>query len=324
MSNILKNGVKWFDTDGNVLHAHGGHMLLKDGIYYWYGENRLDNLYVSCYASRDLVHWEFRNHILTTDSPTESIRVRTDLKLRNEKGGKVNLERPKVIYNEKTGKYVLWIHYENGIDYSCAAAAVATCDTPDGDFVYHGSFRPFGYMSRDCTLFQDDNGSAYFISASRDNADTNVYKLQEDYLNVSRLVNVLWPGEYREAAAVMKKDGKYYMMSSFCTGWAPNQGKYACADSMEGEWSMLREIGDETTYGSQPAFILPIVGERETTYLYVGDRWGGGGDAYYDSTYIFLPIECPETGKLVLSWASEVEIDRGAVPAIATGPNSGE
>lgn len=309
MSNRVKNGEKWLDTAGNVLHAHGGYILKQNDTYYWYGENRLDNLYVSCYASRDLVHWEFRNHILTTDSPVEATRVRADLSLRNEKGGKVNLERPKVIYNEKTKKYVLWIHYENGIDYSCAGAAVATCDKPDGDFVYHGSFRPYGYMSRDCTLFQEENGDAYFISASRDNADMHIYKLQEDYMNVASLVNRLWPGEYREAPAVMKKDGVYYMMTSFCTGWAPNQGKYAWADSMERNWSMLREIGDETTFASQPAFILPLQGQAGTEYLYVGDRWNGKN--YHDSRYIFLPIRCPEKGRLALEWASEVEVDAG-------------
>lgn len=25
--NTLKNGEKWYDTDGNIIHAHGGHML---------------------------------------------------------------------------------------------------------------------------------------------------------------------------------------------------------------------------------------------------------------------------------------------------------
>lgn len=32
--NELKNGQKWYDTEGNILHAHGGHMLFWDGWYY--------------------------------------------------------------------------------------------------------------------------------------------------------------------------------------------------------------------------------------------------------------------------------------------------
>lgn len=53
--NRIQNGTVWKDTEGNVLHAHGGHILLHNGVYYWYGENRLDDLYVSCYSSIDLI-----------------------------------------------------------------------------------------------------------------------------------------------------------------------------------------------------------------------------------------------------------------------------
>lgn len=309
MENVIKNGTTWYDTDGNVLHAHGGWMLRHGGFFYWYGENRTENRYVSCYRSADLVHWEFRNHILTTESKREAIRVRTDLRLCGEDGRKINLERPKVIYNQKTGKYVLWVHYENGQDYTCAAAAVATCDTPDGDFVYHGSFNPFGYMSRDCTLFQEEDGTAYFISTARGNADMHVYRLQDDYLNVAALVNCLWPGEYREAPAVMKKDGRYYMLTSYCTGWQPNQGKYAYADALDGNWTVLENIGDETTYHSQPAFILPVEEEGKTIYLYVGDRWDAKN--YDQSTYVFLPLRISEDGeKVELEWRPELVIGR--------------
>ena len=83
----IKNGTIWKDTQGNILHAHGGWILLHEGVYYWYGENRLDNLYVSCYSSTDLVNWTFRNHVLTTESSTAGYRVRTDLSLRNANGG---------------------------------------------------------------------------------------------------------------------------------------------------------------------------------------------------------------------------------------------
>ncbi|MFD1677384.1 family 43 glycosylhydrolase [Alicyclobacillus fodiniaquatilis] len=305
----IENGQTLFDTDGKVLHAHGGFMLQVEDTFYWYGENRQDHIYVSCYASKDLVNWTFRNHILTTETKTEAIRVRTDLQLKNENGRKVNIERPKVIYNQRTKKYVLWAHYENGEDYLCAAVAVATCDTPDGDFTYHGSFNPYGEMSRDCTLYQEEDGTAYFLSAARDNADMHIYRLQDDYLNVDSLVNKLWQGEYREAPALFKKDGFYYMLSSFCTGWAPNQGKYGTASDIEGKWSSLQEFGDKTTYHSQPAFVLTIKGTKKTSYIYVGDRWGGDGQNYFNSTYVFLPLNFQEGNRLQLEYHSTIKID---------------
>lgn len=244
--------------------------------------------------------------MLTADSKTEEIRVRTDLRLRNEDGRKVNIERPKVLYHKESGKFVMWMHYENGKDYCCAAAAVATCDTPTGDFVYHGSFNPYGYMSRDCTLFEDD-GRAYFLSSSRDNADMHMYLLQDDLLNVERLTAAFWQGEYREAPALVKKDNLYYLFSSFCTGWAPNQGKYAKTDSLEKGFGRMKEIGDETTYHSQPAFILKLEGKETVSYIYVGDRWNG--ENYHDSRYVWYPLIFHENGDVELVECEELDID---------------
>ncbi len=282
----LSNGEIWKDTDGNDIHAHGGCIIFHDGYYYWYGEDRRADHYVSCYRSKNLASWEFRNWILGSGSQVKEYRVKTRLSLLNPDGTKVNIERPKVLFNEKTGRFVMWAHFENGKDYKDAQVAIASCDTPDGNFTYHGSFNPYGFMSRDCTLFKDEDGTAYFISAARDNADLHVYRLTDDYMNVDKLVNRLWQGEYREAPAVFKHNGTYYMLSSYCTGWAPNQCKYARADRMDGKWSMLEDIGDETTYDSQAAFVL-TPGDR---IFYFGDRWGGNGDKYFESSYVVYEL----------------------------------
>ncbi|MBO5479855.1 MAG: family 43 glycosylhydrolase [Clostridia bacterium] len=288
------NGELWTDIDGKPIHAHGGCRLYHNGKLYWYGEDRRDNVYVSCYVSEDDGQtWAFANHVLTADSPTQKTRVEADLSLRNPSGGKVNLERPKVIYNQKTKKFVLWAHYENGENYLKAGAAVATCDTPDGDFVYHGSFRPYGEMSRDCTLFVDGD-KVYFISAARDNADLHFYLLSEDCLNVSRLVNRAFSNEFREAPAIIKQDGKYLLITSECTGWKANQGGYSVADDIEGVWSDIQPFGDKTTYGSQSAFLYR---NPQGDIVFFGDRWGGNGFLhggkfiYEDSAYVGYKIE---------------------------------
>ena len=65
-----------------------------------------------------------------------------------------------VVYNKKTGKFVMWVHVESA-DYSKACAGVAVSDSPVGPFVYQGSFRPNNAMSRDQTVFVDDDGRAY-------------------------------------------------------------------------------------------------------------------------------------------------------------------
>lgn len=305
----LKNGTIWKDTKGNEIHAHGGHMLFHDGYYYWYGEDRRDNIYVSVYRSKDLVNWEFRNHILTTESKTERYRVWTDTGLTHidtdNNIKKINIERPKVLYNKLTNKFVMWMHYENGINYAEARCAIATCDTPDGDFVYHGSFQPYGNISRDCTLFQDDDGMAYFVSSARNNADLNVYSLTDDYMNIEDMVKILYQGESREAPAFFKKDGKYYLVSSGCTGWRPNQGKVGYSDKMDGRWSLNCNFGDETTFQSQPAFILPVEKDGKTEYYYWADRWGGSEDNYFTSSYVVLKIQFKADGTPFIEYSED-------------------
>src|SRR5262245_290650 len=157
------NGTQFTTITGAPIQAHGGGVIKVGSYYYWFGENRNPNstIYaVSCYRSTDFKNWEFRNNVLTANSSPEL--------------NPANIERPKVVYNASTGRYVMWMHWENGVNYGEARAAVASSATVDGNYTYHGSFRPLantgvvdhgkpGYMSRDCTLFVDTNGTGYFI-----------------------------------------------------------------------------------------------------------------------------------------------------------------
>lgn len=316
------NGAQWKDTSGQPIHCHGGQIWQEKDTFYWIGENRSQRTKVSCYASKDLVNWVFRNHILTLDSKKEKYYVDTDLEIEyREKeipSGQLpsgvpkcskgcNIERPKILYNSKTKKYVMWGHFEFPAGYEAARCFVATCDTVDGDYTYHGSFNPLGHMSRDCTLYQLKDGTAYFISAARDNADTHIYRLSEDYLSIDEQVKALWSGQFREAPAVFEKDETFYMLSSYCTGWHPNQSKYAYSGDIEGRWSSLRNFGDDTTFKTQPTWVLPIKGTKKTTYLYISDRWDA--EDYYNSSYVFLPVSFKDNGEIFIEYREEFDID---------------
>lgn len=272
--NMMKNGEKWLDVDGKPIEAHGGCRLNYGGKIYWYGEDRTGDNYVSCYE-KTAKGWKFLNNVLTVNSPKQPTRVKSDLSLITEvaSGEKVHaiIERPKVLYCEKTGKFVMWMHYENGVDRKCARCAVATCDTPYGDFVYHGSFNPYGNDSRDCTLFKDGE-KVYFFSSSRSNLDMHVYLLADDYLNVNKFIGALFSNELREAPAIIKKNGKYLIVTSYCTGWKPNQSTFSVSDSIDGVFSVNQNLGDENTYFSQSAFLYE---NEQGDIVYFGDRWGG-------------------------------------------------
>ena len=306
------NGALWLDTEGNPIHCHGGHIVKFGDVYYWYGEDRRGDAYVSCYVSRDLLNWEFRGNILTAFSKIEDL-YGYDCRLSAD-GKKVNIERPKVVYNEKTKKYMLWAHFENGSDYRDAAVALASCDRPDGVFVYHGSFRPFGNMSRDCNVFFEQ-GKMYFVSAANENEDLHIYQMNDTYTGVERLVQKVFVGQSREAPAFFHFGGKSYVITSQCTGWLPNQGGYAFADSMESPWSAIADFGDETTYHSQSTSVLPLNGQ----YIYIGDRWGGSqwdGKTieefdYFESSYYFGLIKTNEDGSIEMPPCEEFAIDGG-------------
>jgi hypothetical protein len=299
----ITNGVQFTDTAGAGVHAHGGGVLKAGSYWYWFGENRnADDTFraVSVYRSTDLRTWEFRNNVLTSSSASEL--------------GSSKIERPKVIYNASTGRYVMWMHKENGTDYGEARAAVASSSTIDGVYTYHGSFRPLGsYMSRDITLWDDGNGAAYMISAADENRDLQIYRLTNDFLGISSLVGNFWNDATREAPAMFKRNGVYFLITSGTSGWNPNQAKYATATSISGPWSGWTNVGDSTTYGSQPAYVLPITGTSGTSYLYMGDRWAGAWSGpVNDSRYVWLPIAFPSNTSMSLSWYPTVTVDAAA------------
>ena len=214
-------GQVWNDTDGNPINVHGGGLLYHNGTYYWYGEYkkgktilpdwatwecyRTDVTGVGCYSSKDLLNWKFEGIVLPAvkDDPNHDLHP-----------SKV-LERPKVVYNKKTGKFVMWAHVESA-DYSKACAGVAVSDSPVGPFVYQGSFRPNNAMSRDQTVFVDDDGRAYQFYSSENNETMYISLLTDDYLKPSGRFTRNFVKESREAPAVFKYNGKYYF--SYSTG----------------------------------------------------------------------------------------------------------
>lgn len=309
----VTNATQFTDTTGAVVHAHGGGVIKVGSYYYWFGENRnADNTFkaVSVYRSTDLKTWEFRNNALTQASASELAVA--------------NIERPKVVYNSTTGKFVMWMHKENGSDYSESRAAVAVSDTVDGNYTWRGSFRPpSGTTSRDMTLFKDDDGTAYQITSAAGNADLQIWKLTADYTGYDSLAANPWPGTFREAPALFKRGGVYFMLTSGNSGWSPNQQMYATATSIAGPWTTMTDTGDTTGYGSQTTFVLPVQGTSGTSYLYLGDRWGNSmGGTVNDSQYVWLPLTFPTARTMNLPWYPQVAIDTaaGTVAGVGGGP----
>jgi hypothetical protein len=299
----FRPGQVWTDADGAPINAHGGGILYYDKTYYWYGEiktgktwlpecnkswggTRVEAVGVSCYSSKDLYNWKNEGNVLPAvqNDPNHELYK-----------GKV-MERPKVLYNRATKKFVMWLHVD-AEDYSLAHAGVAVSDSPTGPFKYVGSFRPDGAMSRDMTVFMDDDGKAYLFHASENNATMHVSLLTDDYLRPSGKFGRVFEGRSMEAPAVFKHKGRYYFMASGCTGWASNAARSAVADSIWGPWKELanpcKGPEAEVTFRGQSAFILPVAA-KPGTFIFVGDRWNQ--DNLPDSRYLWLPVRLTAQG----------------------------
>lgn len=334
---VFRAGELWLDDHGVHVNAHGGGVLHHEGVYYWFGEHKTEgrrgnraNVGVRCYASRDLRHWTDEGVALAVvDDPTSDITR-----------GCV-LERPKVIFNPRTGQFVMWFHLElRGQGYSAARTGVAVADRATGPYRFLRSGRvnagvwPEGYeprgrevgegvvetkdaaddsvlrrdfaggqMARDMTLFVDDDGKAYHLHASEENRTLHLCELSDDYLTFTGRYRRLFPGRYHEAPALFQRGGRYYLITSGCTGWEPNAARSAVADSIWGPWTELGNpcegvnaktgLGPEKTFGGQSTYVLAVAGEPDR-FIAMFDEWRPQNAI--DGRYYWLPIEFTEGG----------------------------
>ncbi len=333
----FKPGVEWPDDKGIHINAHGGGILFHDGKYYWYGEHKIDgeagnkaHVGVSCYSSVDLYNWK---------NEGIALKVVENDSLHDIAKGCV-LERPKVIFNAKTGKFVMWFHLElKDKGYDAARSGVAVSESATGPFTFVKSFRPNagfwpvnvqpfhklpvsdtikstycggkgclpahpdtlnllgrdfagGQMARDMNLFVDDDGSAYHIYSSEENSTLHISKLSDDYLSCSGQFIRVFSDRYMEAPALFKRNGKYYLIASDCTGWNPNAARSAVSDNIFGDWKELGNpcIGADSalTFHSQSTYILPVEGKKDA-FIFMADRWNPKNAI--DGRYVWLPIQ---------------------------------
>lgn len=355
----FKPGRHWLDNNGQHINAHGGGVLFHDGIYYWFGEHKIEgkagnvaHVGVHCYSSTDLYNWTDEGIALAVIENDEHDPLCSGC----------IIERPKVIHNTKTGRFVMWFHHElKDFGYRAALCGIAVSDTPTGPYKHIRSFRPNrhvwplnvrnihkepvkkevmdtyydggslpahpdalnllgrgyleGQMSRDMTLFVDDDGRAYHIYSSEFNSTTHIAELTDDYMDHSGTYARAFTGRWMEAPTIFKHNGQYHFIASGCTGWAPNAARYAVATSIFGPW-MERDnpcVGPDghITFGGQGTYILPVEGKSDA-FIFMADRWNP--ENAIDGRYVWLPIEFDQTPygceSVKVVWHDEWDLDR--------------
>lgn len=351
------NGELWLDTDGNHINAHGGNIIKYEGRYYWYGENRPEqggttDAGISAYSSTDLKTWQNEGVVLSVSEEEGSDIERGCI-----------MERPKVVYNEKTGTFVMLFHLElKGRGYEAARVAFAVSDSPIGPFEFirsqrmHANLWPInmteeeialaksykpeewndnwwspewmkatrdgvylwrdievGQMSRDQTVYVED-GKAYHITSSQENSTLVISELTDDFLEYTGKYARMIPGGHNEAPVIFKHDGRYWLICSGCTGWAPNDARLFTSTDLWGPWTQIGnpcvdengrgclDLGAEKTFGAQGTYCLQL---ESGEYIFMADIWKP--DNLRNSLHLWLPIRYKEDGTPYIQWEDSWE-----------------
>ncbi len=269
-------GREWLDTAGKPIQAHGGSILFAEGAYYWYGENKektdgktdVWTWGVRCYRSEDLYNWEDCGLIIPPDleHPGSSLHPSS------------MLDRPHILYNRETGKYVCWLkimHRGGRQDET-----VLTADRILGPYtVVREGLRPLGMSAGDFDLAAAPDGKGYYFF-ERVHSETIIADLTEDYTGVTGYYSTHFPHSappyVREATAHFIRRGKHYLLTSGTTGYLPNPSEAAVADTWHGPYRVLGNPhpADEshTSFHSQISSVFQVPGKKDL-FIALADRW---------------------------------------------------
>ncbi|MGN6552123.1 MAG: family 43 glycosylhydrolase [Verrucomicrobiota bacterium] len=306
----LVPGTVWNDENGRPINAHGGGVIFFKGVYYWYGEHKLPGKSekdaadggVHCYSSTNLLTWRDQGLVLSVqyDSPDSDLAY-----------GCI-LERPKVLFNERTKTFVMFFkYYPRGTGYEQGFVGVATATTPNGPFRFQHKFlgadSPKG--SGDFAMFRDKDGVVYHMTVRKPDKAFCIGKLRGDYLFPEGKYAVLAGiTPHTEAPAIMLRDGKYYLIGSGSSGWEPNAARAFVAKQITGPYTSLPNPcrgtnshngrGPEKTFGGQISFILPVVGNTNA-FIAMFDIWKP--QTASEALNVWLPVNLTN-GKPVIQW----------------------
>ena len=279
----MQNGTLWLDDRGEPIQAHGGMIARFGETWYWYGENkgapnrpgatRVDVIGVSCYSSADLRDWHYEGLALRADEGVAELHPSQVL------------ERPKVLHCEKTGQYVMWFHSDSP-DYTRAAAGVAVSDKAEGPYRFLRAAQPNRRDCRDMTVFTNDDGSAWLVHSGDWNKTLYFSRLTDDYLGFTGECHAALVDQEREAPALLRRGGLYYLVTSGCTGWSPNAALYAVSPFLTCGWKLIDNPceGARRTYEGQSTWIFEADGQA---YLLL-DHWKPNDLRH--SGYSILPV----------------------------------
>ena len=274
MYNSIKPGEVWLDTKGERIQAHGGSVLYFEGKYYWYGENKEGitgktpfwHAGIRCYSSTDLYNWTDEGVIIKPDLEDETSPLHPT----------AFLDRPHIIYNKETKKFVCWIKVMN----KGGKMVILTSDNILGPYeIVDRWHKCVGMNVGDFDLATAPDGKAYCYF-ERPHSELICADLTEDYTSTTGYYSTHFPlpcpPYVREAPAHFIRNRKHYLITSGTTGYLPNPSEVAVSDTWHGPFKVLGNPhptdDTNTSFHSQVSSVFKVEGKKDL-YIAVADRW---------------------------------------------------
>lgn len=275
--NSIRPGQEWLDTNGKPIQAHGFQVFYdeKNARYIWYGENKETTKKggtdwtrgIRWYTSKDLYNWTDMGFLIP---PSED--------LHEPLHPTYCIDRPHILYCEKTGKYVAWIKVM--ASEIAQFMIVLQAERFEGPYTYvHKFYNPLDMYCGDFALYADSETKKAYIWYERPHFQLICATLSDTYTEVTDEYSVhydgLTPPDTREAPTFFTRNGKKYLFTSGTSGYYPNKSDVCVFDDYHGEYKSLGDphIGDksDTSFSSQITSVLRIPGTDR--YIACADRW---------------------------------------------------
>jgi hypothetical protein len=309
----IHNSMSMVDINGDTLDAHDGCLKRFGQTYYLYGttyNNQNGFTYAnrfSCYSSPDLVTWTPHGDIT---------RVYDSLPLQGM------YFRPHVIFNKRTGKYVLWYNwYPAGTNWN-GKFGVAQSDNPWGPFVVYNSQVTVPGMTQvgDFAVFADGDTTGYCVYGWHNGS---VGKLSDDFLSIQTGATLIGSGE---GFCMFKRQNIFYFQwgnqCCFCSAGASANISRATVATGPFTTNAPASIIGATTH-AQALGAAEISTTSGSSYSYLGDRWQSTPDGIkgHDFIYFSEPMVFDGSGNIaaLASFSATWTVDLAAGIASA-GP----
>lgn len=278
MYQSFRPGKFWYDTNAEPIQAHGGSILFDGEKFWWYGENKhkitgtatgercpYRHHGLKLYSSKDLYNWADEGYLFPESGDPQ-----------NPFYPEYILDRPHVLYNKKTGLYVLWVKTGRKDFGACTFTVCTGKDLKSMKFLKE--FTPSPHHAGDFDLFETE-GKAYIVFENPHSCMV-LRELTEDYTGLaerySEHLRFGTPPYIREAPAYFERGGRRFLLTSGTTSYFANPSECYDITQLHGHWKSLGETcvndGGSDSFRAQFSSVYRYPFAKDV-YIALGDRW---------------------------------------------------